>query len=119
VLEDNEVVLVDTSAGIEHIGRGVIESADKLISIVDPSGDAILLANKIGELSKEASKDYVVILNKIDENTRDLVLEQLDDNISVVGELEYNSMIAQSNLSQKEIDLDEVESDIKEICAKI
>lgn len=119
VLEDNEVVLVDTSAGIEHIGRGVIESADKLISIVDPSGDAILLANKIGELSKEASKDYVVILNKIDENTRDLVLEQLDDNISVVGELEYNSSIAQSNLSQKEINLDEVESEIKEICEKI
>ena len=99
--------------------RGVIESADKLISIVDPSSDAILLANKIGSLSKEASKEYMVILNKIDENTKDLVLEQLDDDISVVGELEYNSHIAQSNLSQKEINLEEVEGEIKEICAKI
>lgn len=119
VLEDNEVILVDTSAGIEHIGRGVIESADELITIVDPSSDAILLANKIGQLSQKASKKYAVILNKIDGTTKDLVIEQLDDNINIIGELEYTSTIAQSNLSQKQINSPEIENRIKEICLKI
>ncbi len=118
-LDDNEIVLVDTSAGIEHIGRGVIESADKLITIVDPSSDAILLANKIGKLAQKASKDYAVILNKVDENTKDLVKQQLDDNICIMGELEYNPTIAQCNLSQKEINSKEVECITKDICSKI
>lgn len=119
VLEDNEVILVDTSAGIEHIGRGVIESADKLITIVDPSTDAILLANKIADLSKKASKEYGVILNKLDKNTKSLVMDQLDDDINILGTLDYSSNIAQCNLTQKEVTSDDIETNIKEICSNL
>ena len=118
-LQDNEVILVDTSAGIEHIGRGVIESADKLITIVDPSSDAILLANKIEELSKKASKEYEVIINKVDENTKTLVEQQLNDDINIIGSLEYDPSIAQSNLTQTEINSIEIENAITKICENI
>ena len=43
-IKKGEWILVDTEAGIEHFGRGVLEGVDIIITIVDPSEDAILLA---------------------------------------------------------------------------
>ncbi|MBE9529715.1 MAG: P-loop NTPase, partial [Proteobacteria bacterium] len=34
--KENEIVIVDTSAGIEHFGRGVDAECDMIIGVVDP-----------------------------------------------------------------------------------
>ena len=117
-LEDNQVVIVDTSAGVEHIGQGVAGGIDELITVVDGSNDAILLANKINEMSKKAGRENFVILNKVDENIEDLMKEKLDDDINIIGKINYNSLISQSNINGIELDIENI-TGIDEIIEKL
>ena len=43
----NEVVLLDMEAGVEHFGRGVDNSVDLILMIVDPSFESLKLTKKI------------------------------------------------------------------------
>ena len=52
-LRDNEFVVVDTDAGIEHFGRGVEESCDLIVAVVEPSYESMQLTNKIVEISNK------------------------------------------------------------------
>jgi CO dehydrogenase maturation factor len=36
LLGEKEVVLVDTDAGIEHLGRGVEEGCNAIVAVADP-----------------------------------------------------------------------------------
>ena len=117
-LEDNQVVIVDTSAGVEHIGQGVAGGIDELITVVDGSNDAILLANKINSMSKKADRENLVILNKVDESIEELLKERLDDDINIIGKIEYNPLISQSNISGVELDIENI-SGIDEIIEKL
>lgn len=116
-LEDNQVIIVDTAAGIEHIGRGVIEGADNMITIVDGSNDAVLLANKIDGMVKD-KKSHSVILNKVDGAIEDLLKEKLNDDVNILGTLEYAPSIAESNINGSQIEVDNLES-LDEIIAKL
>jgi len=42
-LGDDEVVLVDTDAGVEHLGRGVEEGCDAILAIADRANDKLVL----------------------------------------------------------------------------
>lgn len=117
-LEDNQVVLIDTSAGVEHIGQGVAGGIDELITIVDGSNDAILLANKINSMSKKADKENLVILNKVDESIEELLKDKLDDDLNIIGKIDYEPIISQSNITGTELDIDNING-IDEIIAKL
>ncbi len=43
---ENEVVLLDMEAGVEHFGRGVDNSVDLILMIVDPSFESLKLTKK-------------------------------------------------------------------------
>ena len=76
LLARNEVVILDTAAGIEHLGRGTAKAVDKLIIVVEPGRRSIETANEITKLAhdigieniaaagnkirSDADKDYVV-----------------------------------------------------------
>lgn len=98
VINENEWILVDTEAGIEHFGRGVLEGVDFIIIIVDPSEDTILLANKAFKLASENNKNFGAILNKIDDSIEEILKSKLDSNINILGIIDYSSDIAMSNL---------------------
>lgn len=98
IINEDEWILVDTEAGIEHFGRGVLEGVDFIITIVDPSEDAILLANKAFKLSFENNKNFGVILNKIDDAVEKILKSKLDSNINILGIIDYSSDIAMLNL---------------------
>ncbi|MDY6796047.1 MAG: nitrogenase reductase [Actinomycetota bacterium] len=92
-------VLVDTEAGVEHFGRGILEGADFILVIVDPSQEAVILAEKACRLAEEAGKHYGVVLSKIDERTRVILEEKLACNgLSPLGVVPYSPLIAHANL---------------------
>ncbi|BCV21686.1 zeta toxin family protein [Moorella sp. Hama-1] len=62
----DEWVLIDTEAGVEHFGRGVPQGVDRVIIVVDPSQEALLLAIKARKLCADLNKDYKVVINKAD-----------------------------------------------------
>ncbi|MBC7342958.1 MAG: nitrogenase reductase [Clostridia bacterium] len=98
-VEDGEWVLVDTEAGVEHFGRGVLEGVDAVLMVVDPSHDAVVLAEKAARLAREAKKDFGVALNKVDEKTEPVLKEMLAaKGIEIKGVLPYSPAIAQASL---------------------
>lgn len=53
---ENEVVLLDMEAGVEHFGRGVDNSVDLILMIVDPSFESLKLTKKIQQLGDSIGK---------------------------------------------------------------
>ena len=63
-LKENEVIIVDTEAGIEHFGRGVDRYVDVVIDVAEPSAESIELSKKIASLSEGLGLRHVLVLNK-------------------------------------------------------
>jgi len=112
-LGDEEFLIVDTDAGIEHFGRGVEKGVDILLVIIDPSRESILLAKKISELGRQVDKPVYYILNRIaDQETKEFLLNSLDRE-KVIAIIPESKEIFISGLAGNEFSMD-VEG-IKEI----
>jgi CO dehydrogenase maturation factor len=120
ILDDKQWVLVDTEAGVEHFGRGLMDGADAVIMVVDPSNDAVLLTEKASKLTREANKNFGAVLNKVDEDTKPVLEETLSLNgITVKGILPYSPVIAQENLQGQSLGVNTVKNEIDELVAEI
>jgi len=63
-LRKNEVVLVDTEAGIEHFGRGLDLVVDRIVNVAEPNVESIALSQKIRALAAKAGVKSLFVLNK-------------------------------------------------------
>lgn len=112
-LGDEEFLIADTDAGIEHFGRGIETGVDILFAIIDPSQESILLAKKISELGQQVDKPVYYILNRIaDQETKEFLLNSIDRE-KVIAIIPENKEIFISGLTGNEFNMD-VEG-IKEI----
>ncbi|MGQ9620493.1 MAG: ATP-binding protein [Bacteroidales bacterium] len=92
VLKDDEVMLVDTEAGIEHFGRGVEAGADCVVGIVEPSLESITLAKTIKDLTLGSDTLFKgVIVNKLNSlKQKELVINHLHKlNINLLGSIDF------------------------------
>ncbi|MFC1941727.1 ATP-binding protein [Chloroflexota bacterium] len=65
-LKKDEMVIVDTEAGVEHFGRGVEASLDSVLIVVEPSFESLELAARINGLANGIGiKNIWTILNKV------------------------------------------------------
>ena len=97
-LGDNDIVIVDTEAGVEHFGRGVDRFADAILMVADPSYESIQLAGKITEMGESFGKPVYLILNKTDEQQREMMLEALPPKTKVIAALPMDREILMSGL---------------------
>jgi len=105
-LGDEEFLITDTDAGIEHFGRGVEKGVDTLLVIIDPSRESILLADNISELGRQANKPVYYIVNRIaDQETEELLLNSIDRE-RVIAIIPENKEIFLSGLVGKEFNMD-------------
>ena len=77
-LEEDEIVLVDTDAGIEHVGRKLEEVCDALIAIVDPTVESLDLALLLKGIASDLNKKFWVIANKVTGATKKLLKEEAE-----------------------------------------
>ena len=67
--ENYQIVVMDNEAGMEHISRLVVRSADILLVVSDPTQRGIMAAKRIHDLARELKldikKDYLII-NRVD-----------------------------------------------------
>ncbi|AIJ05352.1 Cobyrinic acid a, c-diamide synthase 1 [Methanocaldococcus bathoardescens] len=101
-LKDKEVVIVDTEAGIEHFGRGVEGGCDVIIAIIDPTYESIRLSQKIEEIGEKLGKKVYFIVNKVDDETKDLVLENINKD-KVIAVIPNNKEIMKYGLKGEEL----------------
>ena len=105
-LGDEEFLIADTDAGIEHFGRGVEKGADILFVVIDPSRESILLAAKIAELGQQVDKPVYYILNRVaDQETEELLLNSIDRE-KLIAIIPENKEIFISGLAGNEFNMD-------------
>jgi CO dehydrogenase maturation factor len=105
-LRSKEAVLVDMEAGIEHFGRGIETSLDRVMVIVEPSLESLELAARIKTLAQEAGvKKTWVVLNKIpSEDLASRLKEELAKNgMEVIGQVYYDPEIFKACLEGRSL----------------
>jgi CO dehydrogenase maturation factor len=95
--KDNEIVLVDAEAGLEHFGRQIDKNCDMVICIVDPNYESIQMAGRARQIAGGAGVQTCFILNKVDDDVREVMAEGLDPK-RIIAEIPNSSEIFLQNL---------------------
>jgi len=119
-VEPDQWVVVDTEAGVEHFGRGLLEGADLVLIVVDPSYEAVILAGKAAELAREAGKPFRVVINKADEQAGAALREMLGkEGLEVLAALPYDPSVVRSNLKGEPLSPDSLRSELELVVAAV
>lgn len=102
-LEKQDLVIVDTAAGVEHFGRSLDGQCDHIFCIVDPSYESVMMAKRVGTLTAEARLPVSVILNRITPETDEHLTAALAD-AAIIGRLPDSSSIFLNNLRGRSLD---------------
>ncbi len=120
ILEDDEVVLVDTDAGVEHMGRGVEEGCDAILTIADPTAESLVLAGILKEEATRLGKKFWLVANKITPSVADVVtMKAKDAELEPVGLVRSDEEIFRSNLEGVALRAEEALADIGAILKDI
>ncbi len=104
-LKEDDAAIIDTEAGVEHLGRGVASGADLILVVVDPSYESIKLSEKISEMAKEDRKPVHFVLNRMDDATVKQMLKMLGKE-RVVGAIPFSESIQEKGLKGGALDQD-------------
>ncbi len=91
-LKEKEIAIIDMEAGIEHFGRGIDESVDWVVMVVEPSYESVALANKIFSISSTMQKKLRAVLNKVESKEVEILLARrlMDAGIEVGGVIPHD-----------------------------
>jgi CO dehydrogenase maturation factor len=94
LLEQQEVVLVDMEAGVEHLGRRTIQAVDALLVVVEPGQRSIEVAKRIKRLSADIGLRRVLIVgNKLVSPADTQIIKDNFQPEEVVGLIPYSPEI--------------------------
>lgn len=92
-------VLVDTEAGVEHFGRGLVGVVDAVLYVAEPALESILLLDKAKRMSEEAGKPFLVLANKVQGAVRADFMAMLEARgVTPVAEIPYLEALNRANL---------------------
>jgi len=90
IVEEQDAVIVDMEAGLEHLGRGTAESVDALIIVIEQGLRSIATAKTIVALAKDLGVTKVYgIANKVIDATISEIQEALGDQVPIIAALPY------------------------------
>jgi CO dehydrogenase maturation factor len=120
ILEDDEVVLVDTDAGVEHLGRGVEEGCDAILTIVDPTAESLVLAEILNKESTRLGKKFWLVANKITPSIADAVTSKAKDvGLETVGLIRFDKEVFKSSLEGVALKAKEALADVEAVLKNI
>jgi CO dehydrogenase maturation factor len=109
--EPQDLVIVDTAAGVEHFGRGLDGLCDHVLCVVDPSYESIMMAKRVKTFAAETNLAASVILNRLRPEA-EKELEVALEGATIIGRLPDSRTIFLNNLKGTPLDpeLPEIES---------
>lgn len=116
VIGEKDIVIIDSSAGVEHFGRGIDANCDLILGVVDPTFESFMLAEKMSAMADNAKIDISFILNKVDDTVADLMASKIDQARVVAKIPQYDSLFKES---LEGTELKTSVPDIKSICMLI
>lgn len=102
---EDEIVIVDTEAGVEYFGRGVAKDFDTILVVVDPSYESLKLSKKFNELGEQAGNRVFFVLNKVEEDIKKDLLEVVDSS-KIAAIIPENRELFKASLKGEELNLD-------------
>ncbi|KXB05049.1 hypothetical protein AKJ50_01780 [candidate division MSBL1 archaeon SCGC-AAA382A13] len=102
-LSEDEVLIVDMDAGVEHFGRKVEEGADVILVVVDPTRESIKLSEKIKSFAEQIEVGLFFVLNKVDEESEKIMFESVDGD-KIIGSIPEKEEILYSGLKGESLD---------------
>jgi len=80
LLEEDEIVIMDMEAGLEHLGRGTARSVDVMLIVVEPGTRSLDTAENIQRMAKELGIGKIfAVANKISsDEEKKKIKERLD-----------------------------------------
>ena len=106
-LGPKDIAIIDTEAGVEHLGRGVAGSVDLILGIIDPSYESIRLSEKIGAMAKESKKPIRFILNKVNNNAAEKIVAKVGKE-QVVAVIPFSESVQEKGLLGEPLDAESV-----------
>jgi CO dehydrogenase maturation factor len=120
ILEDDEVVLVDTDAGVEHLGRGVEEGCDTILTIADPTAESLVLAGILNEEATRLGKKFWLVANKITPSIVDAVtMKAKEAGLEIVGLVGFDKEVFKSSLEGVALKAKEALGDVEAILKNV
>jgi len=116
--KENEIILIDAEAGLEHFGRRVNASCDLILCVVDPTFEATALADAVRQMADAAGIQVAYILNKVDDAIHDVMVKKLDSN-AVLAAIPKNEHLFMQSLNGDALtaDIDEMQAVCRFIAA--
>lgn len=101
--DDQDLVLVDTAAGVEHFGRSLDGQCDYILCIVDPSYESIMMAKRVTNLANEAHLPVSAIINRVTPEVEKDIRSALET-VNIIGHLPDSRSIFINNLNGNPLD---------------
>ena len=101
-IDDYDLILVDSPAGLEHLSRKTISEVDSLIVVTDESRRGLKTAETIRQLADELDLKYnnlYVIANKVHDLSKDQIQKVAGGlGLKVIGLIPYDETVARLDL---------------------
>ncbi len=104
-LAEDDIVVVDTEAGVEHFGRGVAKDFDTILVVIDPSYESLKLSRKFEALGAQAGNRVFFVLNKVEEDIKAELLEAVDPS-KVAAVIPADRELFKASLKGEEFDIE-------------
>lgn len=119
-LNKDEIVLVDTDAGVEHVGRKLEEVCDGLIIIVDPTAESLELALMLKTIAQNLGKKFWIIANKVTEDIEESLRgEAVKLGLKIDGIVRFDKELYISCLRKEPLKSNMAISDLRSIMRKL
>jgi CO dehydrogenase maturation factor len=96
-LAHNDVVIIDTAAGVEHFGRSLDGLCDHILCVVDPSYESIMMAKRVRGFAEQIHLPMSVLVNRMVPEIETEFIKALGD-VNIIGKMAENRSIFIANL---------------------
>jgi CO dehydrogenase maturation factor len=122
LVQQEEALIIDMEAGLEHLGRGSTGYVDALIIVVEPGQRAINTAKQIRKLGEDLHiKKMMIVGNKVDSDQDRQIIEESLFDFPVLGHMSYNPKVLQADregLSPYDID-EKIKEEVRGILTEL
>jgi CO dehydrogenase maturation factor len=102
LLREQETVILDMVAGLEHLGRGTAGAVDAMFVIVEPGTRSIDTAHRIAALANDLGVESLwVVANKVRSPRDEAYIRQHLDGLTLVGTLPYTDRAIEADMENR------------------
>jgi len=122
LVQQEEALIIDMEAGLEHLGRGSTGYVDALIIVVEPGQRAINTARQIKKLGEDLRiKKILIVGSKVASDQDRRIIEESLSDFPVLGHMSFNPKVLQADREGRSpYDMDEkIREDVTAILAEL